>query len=399
LGFEKFLEFEDFFPVDVVFEGVFCKDPGAAERAERFADSLDKDVEFFDGWRELYSAAEEVEGDVLVYDAGPVQLHSRNIMESLERGFHHLAERPPSVSREKHLSERKLASNTSVTFKVDFIERESPVVKKAERVLEEEDIEKIEVFRESSFGVQKVLDRVDFAHIRGGCVLDKLSNDIYILDFLGNQLEFEDAEIDLLMPEKLRSDKVLQTDGSASEEIGYDTAIGKCKGVFSSGDAEVEMYSSWLGVGEKAREWSQEIDDAFGEEILEMRHAEVSGKGFRSQEARFFTVKGSRNLLGDLINRRLYDLDSGEKLDLPEFPRDQLYRVLERAVLDAAGIDVKAVEEEEIDVFMNSLFDLQEAEKDFELDDAVENATKRIRSLMLPDKKFQDESRVEGIAR
>jgi predicted dehydrogenase len=399
LGFEKFLEFEDFFPVDVVFEGVFCKDPGAAERAERFADSLDKDVEFFDGWRELYSAAEEVEGDVLVYDAGPVQLHSRNIMESLERGFHHLAERPPSVTREKHLSERKLASNTSVTFKVDFIERESPVVKKAERVLEEEDIEKIEVFRESSFGVQKVLDRVDFAHIRGGCVLDKLSNDIYILDFLGNGLEFENAEITLLMPEKLGSGKVLRTDGSASVEIGDDTAIGKCKGVFSSGDAEVEMYASWLGVGEKAREWSQEIDDAFGEEILEMRHAEVSGKGFRSQEARFFTVKGSRNLLGDLINRRLYDLDSGEKLDLPEFPRDQLYRVLERAVLDAAGIDVKAVEEEEIDVFMNSLFDLQEAEKDFELDDAVENATRRIRSLMLPNKKFQDESRVEGIAR
>ncbi|MFB6100612.1 MAG: hypothetical protein ABEK16_05050 [Candidatus Nanohalobium sp.] len=401
LGFEKFLEFEDYFPVDVVFEGVHCKDFEAEERAEKFAETLEKDIEFYDGIDELYQAAQEVEGEVLIYDAGPPQLHSRNIAESLSHDFHHLTEKPPSVTRDEHISERKLASRSKVNYKVDFIERENPVVQKMEELVKDEKVERIEVFRESSFGIQKVLQPVDFAHVKGGAVLDKMSNDIYVLDILGDEFEFEETDIDFLMPENLGGEKVLRTDGSGSREIDENIAIGKCKGVFSSGDTRVELNASWLGLSDEARVQNQEVREKFDAEVLKSEHREIDGKGFQDEECRFLVVEGERRVLGDLMNQRIYDLENKEELEVPEFPRDQLYRVLEKAVLDAAGIENYEVDEEEVDSFMNGLFDIQDrcSEEFDSVFDAVDEASERIRSLMSSDKKISEQPDVKGVAR
>jgi predicted dehydrogenase len=398
LGFEKFLEFEKYFPADVKFEGIHCRDFEAEERAQKFAEALNRDVEFFEGIDDLYSAAEEAEGEVLIYDAGPPQLHRRNITESLRHGFHHLTEKPPSVSRDEHIAERKLAANSSVNYKVDFIERENPVVKKVRDLVSGDSIEKVEVFRESSFGVQKVLQPVDFAHVKGGAVLDKMSNDIYVLDMLDEEFEFEDADIDFFMPKNLGGEKVLRTDGGGAREIDGRTAIGKCTGKFFSGDAEVELNGSWLGLSDRSHIWNQKIEEKFGKSILREEHQEIDGKGFQDEECRFFTIEGERKLLADLMHQRIYDLGDGEEIDVPDHPRDQLYRVFERAVLDAAGIEENRVDEEEVDRFMNALFDIQES-SDGELFDAVDEASEHIRSLMTSDKKISDEADMQGVAR
>jgi predicted dehydrogenase len=398
LGFEKLIEFEDYFPTEVMFEGIHCRDFDAEDRAEKFAESMEKDIDFYSSVDELYSAADSVDGSVLIYDASAPQLHSRHIAESLRHGFHHLTERPPSVSRDEHISERKLAANSSVNYKVDFIERENPVIQKLNDLVEENRVESVEVFRESSFGVQKALKPVDFAHVKGGAVLDKMSNDIYVLDLLGSDFNFEEAEIDYLMPKELGGEKVMRTDGGRSRDVDEKVAIGKCKGVFSSEGVDVALYASWVGLSEEALLWNKRIQEEFDENILQSRHHEIDGKGFQDEECRFIVLEGEKDILADLMHQVIYDLGSEEVIDVPVFPRDQLYRVLEKAVLDAAGIQSYQVDEDEVDMFMNALFDLQE-EVDGSALEEVDKASDRIRSLMSSDKKILDENEAEGVAR
>ncbi len=395
LGFEKLLEFEDYFPVDVKFEGVHCKDFEAEERAKNFAETLGKNIEIFDGIKDLYSKAEEVDGEVLIYDAGPPQLHSRNIAESLSMGFHHLTEKPPSVTRKEHIAEKKLAANSNVNYKVDFIERENPVVRKMKEILEEEEIESIEAFRESAFGVQKVLNPVDFSHVKGGAVLDKMSNEVFVLDFV-DELDFQEARIDYLMPKNLDGEKLLDTDGSYSREVGENTSVGKCMGRFS-GDADVKLYASWFGPSKEAQDWSEKIEKEFGEPLVRERTSALDGKSFHDDECRFFVIRGSSNLVGDLLNQKVYDLDSGEEIETPVYPRDQLYRVLERSVLEASGFEVEEIDEEEIDEFMNAVFDVQEAEKKSDVFRAVDEASEKIKSMIISGENTKNE--LTGVAR
>jgi hypothetical protein len=306
LGFEKFLNLERYFPVDLQMEGICCRDFEAEDRAKKFAESTGSNVSFFESVDDLYSAAQETEGEVLIYDAGPPHLHSRNITESLRHGFHHLTEKPPSVTRDDHIGERKLAANSSVNYKVDFIERENPVVKKLEELTSEKDIEKIEVFRESSFGVQKVLKPVELSHVKGGCVLDKMSNDIYILDLLDSgELKFESSEIDYVMPKTLGGEKVLRTDGSGTRKVDENTAIGRCRGLLSSNGTDVELNASWLGLSDRARIHGQEVEQEFGEGIFREKHVEIEGKGFQDEECRFIVVDGEEKILGDLMHQRI----------------------------------------------------------------------------------------------
>lgn len=398
LGFEKFLDLEEYFPLDVEFEGVYCKDFDAEDGAMKYAESLEKDVEFFDDVKDLYSVAEDKKGSVLIYDAGPPHLHSRNIARSLEHGFHHLVEKPPSVTREEHLAERRLAANSPVNYKVDFIERENPVVKKIFDLVDADDIESIEVFRESSFAVQKILQPVNFSHVKGGAVLDKMSNDIFILDLIGDEMEFEDAEIDYLMPKELGGEKILNSDDGGARHISEKAAVGKCKGVFSSGNIDIELNASWLGLSDETRIWNQEVNEKFNEEIVKSEHREIEGKGFQSEECRFFVVEGEEKLLCDLRNEKIYDLDKEELIEVTELPRDQLYRVLEKAVLDAAEVEKYKIDEHEVDEFMNCLFDVQD-QCSGDVFEEVDRATERIRSLMSSDKKISDKVEAEGVAR
>ncbi|MFB6147857.1 MAG: Gfo/Idh/MocA family oxidoreductase, partial [Candidatus Nanohaloarchaea archaeon] len=157
-GFEKLVEMHNYLEeVHVELVGVADKDFERLEAAEKFAERNDIELETFTTDRELYDAAKEEEGDVMIYDAGPSEAHSSHIHRSLENGFFHLAEKPPSLDREGHMKEKQLAKDSDVFYKVDFIERESPVVRAAIDILEGEDIDSIKVFRESSAGVQKAL--------------------------------------------------------------------------------------------------------------------------------------------------------------------------------------------------------------------------------------------------
>ncbi|MEF8880788.1 MAG: hypothetical protein V5A72_03085 [Candidatus Nanohaloarchaea archaeon] len=402
LGFERFLEFEEYFPVDVVFEGIHCKDFEAEKRAESFADSFEKDIRFFNDIDALYSAATDVNANILIYDAGPPQLHSRNIAKSLTHDFNHLTEKPPSVTRKEHINERKLAANTKVNYKIDFIERENPVVQKIGSLIEdeneEENIENVTVFRESSFGIQKVLQPAKFAHVKGGAVLDKMSNEIYVVDMLDGSLEFETASIDYFMPKDLGGEKVLKTDGSASRKIDEKTAIGKCKGIFSSGNVSIKLKASWLGLSDRSRVWNQKIEEMFGKSLTNSQHVEINDKGFQEEECRFLVIDGNKKLLGDLMNQKLYNLKEEKVIEVKKKPRDQLYRVLERAVLDAAGIKEYQINEDEVEEFMDGLFDVQES-CEGNVFDAIDAASKRIRSLMSSDKKISEQPDAEGVAR
>ncbi|MFB6158167.1 MAG: hypothetical protein ABEJ95_00730 [Candidatus Nanohalobium sp.] len=398
-GFEYFLDFEEFFPADVSFEGVHCRDFDVEERVERFAECLGRDIEVFDRLDDLYSAAEEVDGTVLIYDAGPPHLHSRNISESLTHGFHHLTEKPPSVTRDEHVSERKLAASSPVSYKVDSLERENPVVMKTRELLEDETVEQVEVFSESSFGVQKVLQPVRFSHVRGGCVLDRLSSCIYVMDFLeSEEFSFTEADIEYLVPKNLGGERLLETDGSSSRSVSDCSAVGKCKGVFSSGETCVDMYGSWMGLSERAGLLSSRVNELFGSDLFRAGYRELGGKGFRDVECRFFRIEGSRTLIGDLMNNRLYDMEDREELSTPSLLRGQLYRVLEKSVLEAAGVESREVDAEEVERFMDGLFDIQESGYSGDVFEAVDDASERIRSFV-DDKKISDSPDNSGVAR
>lgn len=398
-GFEKLVEMHNHLEeVDVKLCGVADKDFDRLEAAERFAESNGIDIETFTTDQELYDAASREEGDVMVYDAGPAEAHSSHIQRSLQEGFYHLTEKPPSLTRDGHLREKRLAEDSQVFYKVDFIERESPVVRRAIELLEDEDIESIKIFRESSAGVQKVLQPAERAGVKGGDVLDKMVHEVYVLDMLeaaGEEpaLELEDAETRYFVPKQPGSERLMSIDGGVTREIDADAATGATKAAFRDGNARVELHSSWLGLSEEAEDAASRIQDATGEDVLERQYTRAGDAAFSSEEARFFIVEGSRSLAGDMLHRRLYDLDSGEELETPDLLHDQLYRVIERAVLAAKGetVDLE-IGEREIDTFMTALFDARDRALENADDylDELEAANERLQQLIVRDSELEE---------
>ena len=61
-----------------------------------------------------------------------------------------------------------------------------------------------------------------------------------------------------------------------------------------------------------------------------------------------------------MLNGKLYDLDTGKEIETPKLAHDQLYRVIEKAVLEAVNERESALKEEEVDIFMNSIFDIKD---------------------------------------
>lgn len=398
-GFEKFVEMHGHFDqVDVRLKGLCEPDFEKREAAEKFAGAKGIEIETFDSPDEMYDAAEEEDGEVLVYDAGPSGEHPDNIYRSMRRGFYHVAEKPPSMTREEHIKERKLAADSDVMWKVDFIERESPVVKKAVEMVEGKNIDRIEVFRQSSVGVQKMLEPVKRAGVMGGDVLDKMVHEIYVLDLLeaaGNpvELELEGTCCDYFMPYTKGSEKMLDIHGGYTEEIDEKVATGQTSADFSSGDTDVKLHSSWLGLSDEAREKVETLEldwSPFKEEFVESGDA-----AFRSEETRFFVLEGEKNLFGDMLNGKLFDLDSREEVELPDLLHDQLYRVLEKSVRAAAGEKDRSVSEEEIDVFMNALYDVRQEIIDSEHDffECLEEANSRVAMLVFS----SDEKEFEAV--
>ncbi|MFB6147856.1 MAG: hypothetical protein ABEJ66_03145 [Candidatus Nanohaloarchaea archaeon] len=94
-----------------------------------------------------------------------------------------------------------------------------------------------------------------------------------------------------------------------------------------------------------------------------------------------------------MLHKKLYDLETGEELETPDLLHDQLYRVIEKAVLKAKGREVDAeVDEKEIDTFMNAVFDAREkaVENSGDFLDELDRANRRLKKLVIEDGEMEE---------
>ncbi len=223
-GFEKLLDMHNHLKeADMELAGVCDKDPDHLEAAEKFAEANDVEVKSFRDTEEMYSHAEDQDCSVMIYDAGSTSTHPTHIYESMQRGFFHIAGKPPSMTREQHRKEKKLAEDHGVMWKVDFIERESPVTQKAVELVKDKKIDNLKAFRESSAGIQKMLEPAKRSEVKGGDILDKMINEIYLLDMLeasrgDYNTSLEDVQA-FFMPKTQSSDSMMNIYGSKTRKI------------------------------------------------------------------------------------------------------------------------------------------------------------------------------------
>lgn len=382
-GFEKFIELHNYYKeIDVELAGVCDSDFEKLEMAEKFAETQDVNIETFKSTEKIYQAAEQANTEdckILIYDAGPTELHAEHIYRSLRNNFFHLAEKPPSMTREDHLKEKKLMLDNNVRFTVDFIERESPVVKKTLKILEEKNIESIEIFRESTMGAQKLLQPVERIGVKGGAILDKMCHEAYIIDLIGTELEVKDIEKSY-MPYSTDSDSFMTLKSGKSSSISENTAESQCHAKLE-GDTEVIMHSSWLGCSARTKTLGAELENLTGHNPVNSEFQLINDQGLLDEESRFFIVKGEKDLFADMLNNKLFDMDTGEEVKTPNLIHDQLYRVLESSVRCAAGLENNALTEEELDQFMNLIFDISEYCENPDEFEALQSSNQKVNSL------------------
>ena len=398
-GFEKFVEMDNHYEeVDVELIGVCDKDFERVEKAEKFAESQGLEIRSWENIEEAYSAAEQEDDEdckILIYDAGPTQMHAEHIYRSLRNNFFHLAEKPPSMTREEHIREKKLMLDNEVRFTVDFIERESPVVKKALKILDGKNVDSIEAFRESTIGVQKLLNPIERSGVKGGAVMDKMCHEAYIMDLVEPE-KLENVEKEYYMPFSFNGEALMSIRGGKTSEIGDLTAAGTVTAKIS-GNADIILHSSWLGASNRARTLGKELENLTGHNPVTSEFNTASEKGLLDEECRFFVLKGERELFGDMLNKKLFDLETGEEIELESQMHDQLYRTLESSVRCAAGLENNSMSEEDIDQFMNLIFDISESkEEGLDVFEQVEKANSRVSDLIL-DNVFEAEALKEEV--
>lgn len=403
-GFEKLIELhKEFDTVNVELKGVCDSDFDKLEMAEKFAKSNGIDIETFASTDEMYKHAARQDDKVMVYDAGAADTHADHIYRSMQHGLFHLAEKPPSMSRGEHLKEKSLAEKNQAMWKCDFIERESPVVKKALELLEDEEIQEIKVFRESSAGVQKVLDPVNRMGVKGGDILDKMVHEVYVLDMLDAagqeiELELENAEAKYFLPKNRDSEKLMSIYNGYTETVNYETATGQTHAVFDANGTKIELNSSWLGMSDKTMFEVKKLHDFTGHDFFNGGYSDEDNTAFVDEECRFFMVEGSRRLAGDMLHEKLFDLETGEEIELDYYIHDQLYRVIEKAVLKAGEEPVETISEKEIDVFMNAVFDVKEEAAEGEFLEERDKAMEKLESMLVTDRKIIETKEADSVA-
>lgn len=403
-GFDKLVELsKEFDKLELC--GVCDRDFERLDHAEQFASVNDTEVKTFQKIDELYREAQEQDEKIMIYDAGPTESHSEHIYRSMQNDFFHLSEKPPSMNRGDHIREKRFAEQGKAMWMVDFIERESPVVKKALELLEGEELESIKVFRESSAGIEKAIDHAARLGVKGGDILDKMVHEVYVLDMLEKtgqeiDIELEDAETEFFLPRSRGSESFSDIYSNKTREINYETATATTKAEFSSGETDISLHSSWMGLSREAMLEAQKIEGETGERFFDREFSEMNGTAYVNEEARFFVIEGTRVLAGDMLHGKLYDLESGEEIELEDYIHDQLYRIIEKAAFHAAGKDVEIVSEKEIDVFMNGIFDVKEsvASRDYDYYDELSKASDKLKKMMVEDGKIIEAERSETIA-
>ncbi|MBC5792692.1 MAG: Gfo/Idh/MocA family oxidoreductase [Nanohaloarchaea archaeon] len=399
-GFEKLVrmsrKFED---VDVEIEAVCDTDFERLEKAEKFAEANGIDIQTFQDPEEMYEEAEKHE-KVMIYDSGPTETHPEHVMKSIRHGFFHLAEKPASLTRDQHLEEKRLAENERVMWKTDFIERESPVIKKMTDLVRE--VDEIRTYRESSVGVEKALEPMKRAGVKGGDVLDKMVHKAYILDFLEKtpgetEMELEKVETDHLMPAKMNSDRLMSIHGGRTENIDEETATAVTQAEFNSSDMKVKMHSSWFGLSQELLMEAKRIEEKTGHRPFERGFSHLEGTAYVDEEARLVVIEGDKNLAGDLLHNKLFDLDTGEEIETEYFMHDQLWRVLEKAILEAVGDKEPEEVEKETDIFMEAIFNIKENIGGDYMEE-VEKANDKLKSMVVDDGKLIEAEGSETLA-
>lgn len=395
LGFRELLEICSEEDIDAEVAGVFSRDKTLIEDALNTSPIDEKQVQVFQDLDEMYRKASEQNSDVFIYDTGSSDTHSDNLYRSLQHGFYHLAERPPSIKREEHLKERRLSEESDVTWKVDFIERENPAVKKALELLENEEINKIETHRYSSEAVEASLMPEKRRKLRGGTVLNKAINEIYTTDFLEKagsekELKLESVENEHFTPFRRGSDKLLSIEGGYTEEICGKTATADFSAVFSADNVEIEINAGIMGMTEQGLIQASKLKESTGHDFRHRDFIEADGEAFLDERAAFFVVEGSREIAGDLIEGELFDLETGKKLDAGSEEYTPLYRVIKDAIEDA----IREEEEEldmETDLFMNALYDARDSIEGEEYMDELDKANSRLESMIISEDGKQDQ--------
>jgi hypothetical protein len=405
-GFDKLVELSREFD-KIQLCGVCDKDFELLENAEKFAEINDTEVKTFQKTQELYSEARKQDSpsnQIMIYDAGPTTDHAEHIYQSMQNGFFHLAEKPPSMNRGEHIREKKLSQKGDAMWTVDFIERENPVVKKALEIIEDNTVESIEIFRESSVGIEKSLDNAARLGVKGGDILDKMVHEIYAVDMIEKtgdeaELELEDVECRYFHPKTGESNKFTGVYSGYTEEINSQTATAMTKADFSSGNTRLKFHSSWMGLSEEAMFASQSLEDETNHRFFKRDFSEINGKAYVNEEARFFIIKGEKNLAGDMLQNKLFDLETGEEIETDNFLHDQLYRVLEKAVFHAGGKDVEIISEKEIDLFMNAIFDIKDSiDYEREYFEELDKAKEKLDKMTVKDGKIIEAEESEKIA-
>jgi len=403
-GFEKLVELHnEFGPVNIELRGVCDSDFESLEKAKKFAEANEIDVQTFSTTREMYSAATQEDEQVMIYDAGSADTHADNIYTSMQHGFFHLAEKPPSMARGEHLKEKELAHKNRAMWKCDFIERENPVVKKAVEMIEECKIDRIKVFRQSSVGIQKLLNPVERFGVKGGDIIDKMVHEVYVLDFLEEagydfNLELEESEVEFFLPKDLGSEKLMAIDGNYTDSINYQTATAQTKAVFNADDVEIELHSSWVGLSDEAMIEAQKIRGEVNHVVADRDYSESDEKAFVDEECRFFVIEGEKCLMGDMLHQKLYDLEAEEQIPLDYYIHDQLFRVIEKAVLKATGEEVETISEKETDIFMNALFDAKEKISHADFLEERKKALEKVESMIIEDRKIIENKEAKTLA-
>lgn len=355
-GFEKLIEITQEKDSKAEFEGIFSDD-SELEDALKFAESNNTEIKTFGDLEKLFQDALQYE-NVLIYDAGPVS-ERRDIIQQCRRfDFSYLGEKPPTMSKNEHLKIRELSNRKNFVWMVDNVEKENLSVINAAKAIKDLKIESIQVFRESTAGVLRIYDPVQFQNVQGGDILDKMMHESYVQNFLNEELEIEDIEIEAFMPKGPNSDSFMTTHGSKVNKINQETATARTCLKLRSGDVYVELNSSWIGVSEKAFEAAREIQEKTGHDILETGIRNIGEDVISFEEARFFIIRGEKDLAGDLNSQQLYNLDKGEKIDEATRIHDPMYRVMRKAVQNALNHKKPDLSEE--NRFIETIFEARE---------------------------------------
>lgn len=382
-GFEKLIEITQEKDSKAEFEGIFS-DNSELKDAVKFAEANNAEIKTFRNLEKLFQDALQHE-NVLIYDAGPVS-QRRDIIQQCRRfKFSYIGEKPSTMSKTEHLKIRELSDKKNFVWMVDDIEKENLAVLDAAKTINNQEIESIQVFRESTAGILRIYDPVKFQNVQGGDILDKMMRESYVQDFVEKDLQIEDIEITVFMPKTPNSDSFMTIHGSKTSKINQEAATARTCLNLKAGKTRVELNSSWIGISDKAFEKSREIKQKTGHDVLETSPRNIGENVISFEDARFFIIEGERNLVGDLKNQKLFDLDTGQQIERSTRIHDPMYRVMRKAVQNALNNEKPDVSNE--NRFMKLIFDAREKgiERKLEADDyeELDKARSLIKDLVL----------------